>query len=206
MLPRAPFSAFDGERLPGIGHNQGPPLDGAQSFRRFAWKKARAELMPRLPLEVLRRRVARAKALGLAYPAYASILMGTGRDIVGFLFTCDAIGLRLSRTVALPDHVRAKLAGLESCEKLLMSKADEDPLALARRLAAETRIAFANATRPPSDAATPVEVRKTFREVLEPLKLASDTIVMIGTRARERDWADAANLARFLPAERYFAP
>ena len=77
-LPRSALTALDGERLAGIGHNQGPPIDGALSWRRFAWKKARAVLVPRRPIEVVRRRVRRATQLGLEYPQYASILLGTG--------------------------------------------------------------------------------------------------------------------------------
>ena len=68
MTPRSAFTAFKGERLPGIGHNQGPPLDAAVSWRRHVWKKARKDLLPKLPLEVIRRRVRRAAELGLEYP------------------------------------------------------------------------------------------------------------------------------------------
>ena len=60
--------------------------------------RARRELLPRLPLEVVRRRVARARQLGLAYPQYAAILLGTGRDIVAFLFTDGGLRLRLERS------------------------------------------------------------------------------------------------------------
>ncbi|MEM7238801.1 MAG: hypothetical protein AAF501_13400, partial [Pseudomonadota bacterium] len=93
----SPFAKFGYEKLPGIGHNLGPPIEPGRSFRRFAWAKARRELLPKLPLEVLRRRVARARDLGLAYPQYASILLGTGRDVIAFLFTADAVGLRVAR-------------------------------------------------------------------------------------------------------------
>ena len=110
MTPRSPITALNGERLPGIGHNQGPPIEAAVSWRRFAWKKARAKLVPKLPLEIVRRRVRRAAELGLEYPQYASILLGTGRDIVGFLYTCDALGLRLARSGRLEPSVAAKLS------------------------------------------------------------------------------------------------
>ncbi len=202
MSPRSPFTAFRGEVLPGIGHNQGPSLDGARSFRRFAWQKARKELLPRLPLEILKRRVARAKALGLEYPQYASILLGTGRDIVGFLFTCDALGMRLSRTLELPETVEKKLSDLERCERLLMT--EDDPSTLARALATERRISFAGVSALPDPDCSWTQGRAAIRAALDPLKLPSDTVVMVGTRAQERVWADAARLAKFLPAERYF--
>lgn len=201
---RSPFTAFRGERLAGIGHNQGPPLDGGQSWRAFAWRKARRELLPKLPLEILRRRVARAKQLGLDYPQYASILLGTGRDIVGFLFTCQALGMRLERTLPLPDPVVVKLRQVERCERLLMAEEDTDRTALALALAAETRITF----QPPADApnrlASWAEGRDAIHAALLPLRLPADAVVMIGTAAHERTWAEAARLAKFIPSEHYF--
>ena len=65
VIPKSPISALAGERLPGIGHNQGPPLEAGFSWRKHVWTKARKELLPKLPLEVIRRRVARAQELGV---------------------------------------------------------------------------------------------------------------------------------------------
>ena len=202
MPLHSPFSTFQGEALPGIGHNQGPPLDGGQSWRAFAWKKARKQLMPRLPLEIVKRRVKRAQQLGLEYPQYASILLGTGRDIVGFLFTCDALGLRLSQSLELPDTVREKVSAQTGCERVLMAR--HDPAALARALAAETRISFSSIAKAPALNCTWGEGRRAIQSALEPMKLPPDAVVMVGTRAQERDWAEAARLAKFLPSEQYF--
>lgn len=206
MFQRAPksrFSSFAEERLPGIGHNQGPPLDVNTGFRRIAWKKARAQLMPRLPLEVIKRRVRRATELGLEYPAYASILLGTGRDIVGFLFTCDALGMRLSKTVPLPDNVQRKLSNLEKVDSMLAIEHDQ-PEAMHNLLSSEMQDRFATMTRLPTPDALPNDARTAIRGALDPLKLPGDAVVMIGTQAHQRDWADAARLGRFIPAERYF--
>jgi hypothetical protein len=125
-MPRSHLSALPGERLPGIGHNQGPPLESGRSWRAHCWKAARRELLPRLPLEVVRRRVARARQLGLAYPQYASILLGTGRDIVAFLFTQEGLRLRLERELALPRPIADKLIALERCDRLMMVEAATD--------------------------------------------------------------------------------
>lgn len=202
-MMKSPLSSFRGERLPGIGHNQGPSFEPGRAWRRHAWKVAREALVPRLPIEIVRRRVARAKELGLAYPQYASILLGSGRDIVGFLFTCDAIGLRLARTLELPRPVAEKLGGLARCDRLLLADCAGDPERLRERLAAAL-IPFAAAGNAPGEGAGLPEGRRAIRAVLDPLKLPSDAVVMIGTRAAERDWADAARLAKFLPAEHYF--
>ena len=204
MSPRPPHSAFDGERLPGIGHNAGPPLDPNKTWRTHCWTTARKALLPRLPLEVVRRRVRRAKELGLEYPAYASILLGTGRDVVAFLFTADALHLKLEATEALPTVIADKLTRISGCERMLAADADRDPARLAAQLQIAHGIPVAGtASLPPGDASWHAG-RKAIREALAPLKLPSDTVVMIGTRTQERTWADAATLAAFMPAERYF--
>ena len=197
-LPRAPLGALPGERLPGIGHNQGPPLDGARSWRKHCWTNARRNLLPKLPLEVIRRRVARARQLGLAYPHYASILLGSGRDIVAFLFTSDSLGPRLDR---MPEEVAAKLRSLERCDRLLLAQGD--PIRAAEALA-RRQIVFANVAPAPGGAGL-AEGRAAIRAALDPLRLPGNTVVMVGTQAIERDWADAARLARFLSAETYFS-
>lgn len=198
------FSQFSHEILPGIGHNKGPSLEAGRGFRKFAWKKARTELMPRLPLEVVRRRVARARALGLDYPQYASILLGTGRDIVAFLFTSEAIGLRVEKGLVLPDLERQKLAAITGCDRLLMTPAGTDPIRVDELLRSRQNLVFGGIGTAPLDAASLRAGRGAIRAILDPLKLAGDQVVMIGTQVPERGWADAAKLARFLPAERYF--
>lgn len=208
MRPRAPLSAFAGERLPGIGHNQGPPIEAGHTWRKHVWTKARKELMPRLPLEVLRRRVKRATELGLEYPAYASILLGTGRDIVGFLFTCEAIGARLGRGEIpdqLPAPVASKLRDLIRCDRLLTGPAKDSPAKIAAILADRDGIAFADtAPIPTANSANWSEGGAAIQAVLRGRKLPGDSVVMIGTQPHERTWADAARLARFIPSETYF--
>lgn len=201
--PRSPLTALRGERLAGIGHNQGPPLDAAFSWRRHVWKKARKALVPRLPLEVVKRRVRRATELGLEYPQYASILLGTGRDIVGFLFTCDALGMELARG-RVPEAVRAKLDALIRVERLLGAQAPRDPARLAAALAQNQGLVFAETVRLPTDSAPWGAGRDAIAGALAPLRLPSDAVVMIGTEPHHRTWADAAQMAKFLPADQFF--
>lgn len=205
VIPRAPYSALRGERLAGIGHNQGPPLDGGLSWRRYAWKKARRELLPRLPLEIVRRRVRRASELGLEYPVYASILIGTGRDILGFLFTCQSLGDHVARTGFLPPAVAEQLRALERVDPLLAAPAGTDAQALRETLRKRSGIAFASSTMLPPACGHWHAGRDAIRAALRPLSLPGDAVVMVGTKAVERQWADAAHVARFLPAERYFS-
>ncbi len=194
------------ERVPhGIGHNQGPPLDPGASWRRHVWKRARKALLPRLPLEVVRRRITRARELGLEYPQYASILLGTGRDIVAFLFTDDGLGLRLSKSLEMPEPVVAKLAGLRRTDRLLMTAPELTELAGCSLDAFRTAHKFAAHGPTPKEPASYADGRQAIRAILDPMRLPGDVVVMVGARTEERNWADAAKLAAFLPADRYFA-
>jgi len=47
--------------------------------------------------------------------------------------------------------------------------------------------------------------RDAIRSTLDPLKLSSKSVVMIGGRGFEEDWALAGNLAKFIPSESYFS-
>jgi len=74
-----------------IGHNSGRVLEPGKAWRTHVWKKARAQLIPKLPIEVVRLRVRRAKELGLPYKTYAGIRASTGHDLIGFLFSSNAL-------------------------------------------------------------------------------------------------------------------
>ncbi len=202
--PRTRLSRLPGDPVSLIGHNQGPPLDPGRSWRAHCWRTARAALVPRLPIEVIRRRVLRAQELGLAYPAYASILLGSGRDVVAFLFTAEALALRLTRTVALPADRVEKLRGLARCDRLLLTGPEQDPADMVGALAAAHGVAFRGAGRAPAETAPQAEGRRALRAVLDPLRLPGDAVVVVGARACERDWAEAARMAAFLSAQAYF--
>ncbi|MEM8788720.1 MAG: hypothetical protein AAGE76_10695 [Pseudomonadota bacterium] len=190
--------------LPGIGHNKGPAFSPGHSWRRHCWRRARADLVGRrLPLEILRTRVARARELGLAYPTYASILLGSGRDIVGFLYTCDALGLRLRRRLEMPEPVRAALGAQVNCTRLALAPEAEVPEAFRQELEAVSGLSFAAAGAPPP----PVPwraARTALRALVAQPGLPPRGVVLVGTRDAEAAWADAADLARFLPADEVF--
>ncbi|QIE55533.1 hypothetical protein G5B40_08730 [Pikeienuella piscinae] len=188
---------------PGIGHNSGPALD--HGWRRYAWKRARRELAgARVPIEIVRIRVRRAAALGLAYPAYASILMGTGRDIVGFLFTVDGLQLRLRRQLEMPSEVQDRLRAVRKCSLLALSPPEEDAEPFLRELECVAGAPFAGAAPAPAPEAGWGAARSAIRAALAPLALPGGAVVMIGAREEEARWAEAARLARFIPSRDYF--
>jgi hypothetical protein len=182
--------------LPRLGHNGGPPLDPAVTWRRHAWGVARKQLMKPAPLEVVRRQIRRAQALGLDYRRYSLIVLASGRDLGAFLVTGRAVG---APAPAAPRV--AKLAGVERCEILLM---DERAAALAERLAAAGLFPAAVAA-PPAPGASFVAARAAIRAALDGRRLPSDAVLMIGEGAEQEAWAEAARLAGFVASSTYFA-
>ena len=187
-----------------IGHNQGPQ-DG-EGFRRVAWKHARAELLGnKVPLQIVRMRVRRAQELGLSYPQYASVLMGTGRDITAFLFTVDGLQLRLRRELEMPGRVKDKLQGLKDADLVSFAPSGESPDAFRVELSNVAGVPFVQAAATPEPSASWAEAKAAVRAALDPIKLPSGAVIMVGDQAAQAEWAMAGRLARFLPTQEYFS-
>jgi hypothetical protein len=184
--------------MSGIGHNQGPSLDTGTAWRRHCWTRARAALLPVLPVEVVRLRVRRAQRLGLDYRTYAGIRAASGHDVIAFLFSSNALGL-IPATAPVPEGVRARLGGIEGAARLGLARTPLTPVALLS-LTAGTLDAAAPAPRP---FASWAEARATLRAAH--VGLPSDGVVLVGAGPDEPGWAEAARLGWFLPAERFFA-
>ncbi len=183
----------------GIGHNRGPSMDEGATGRAHAWRRARADLLPTLPIEVVRLRVARARELGLDYRTHAGVRASTGRDVVAFL--CSTNALRLLRPAdRLPEDRRARLAALVGCDRTALAQPPLDPravLALAPLDAAHPA--------PPATLSWPA-MRDAVRAVLRARGLPPDAVLLVGETAGEREWAEAGRMAGFLQGDRAFAP
>ncbi|MFZ3580824.1 hypothetical protein ACOI1H_01465 [Loktanella sp. DJP18] len=182
--------------MAGIGHNSGRVDPPGHSFRTVAWQKARAALLPTLPIEVVRLRVKRAQALGLPYKTYAGIRASTGHDLIGFMFSSNA--LRVLRDAdAIPADRAAKLAQITA-----------DRTALAQPRVSPTRIA----ALPVIDAAhTAPAVTLTWSATRDHLKSvarqrghSADRFVIVGDTALERDWVATAGAAGWIASDAYF--
>ncbi len=103
-----------------IGHNNGPAIGQGRGWRTHCWRAARRELLPHMPLNVVRRRVKRAAELGLAYPAYARIRATSGQDILAFLYSTNALRL-IREGDSLPDDRAAFLAAQTGCTTLALA-------------------------------------------------------------------------------------
>lgn len=191
-------------QTPGIGHNSNAL---GQGWRRYAWKKARKNLVAaRVPLEIVRIRVRRAQRLGLTYPQYASVLLGSGRDIVGFLFTVNGLQLRLARRLEAPEHVVAKLRTAPDRPRIALSPPEETAEAFRIELAEVTDTRIDAAFPAPAPEVSWGRARRIIHDALAKTSMPADGVVMIGDGAEDARWADAAFLAKFISTTDYFPP
>ncbi len=179
-----------------IGHNGGPTMEPGAGWRRYAWGRARADLLPKLPLEVVRIRVARARELGLNYKTYAGVRATTGRDLVAFLFSSNALRVG-PNAPRLPEPRAEKLGALTACRRVALIHVPLDPEAVLSRNAA-------------IDGAGPAPlftdgwsaIRARVGGVLG--TLPRDGVLVIGETGLEREWSMAGKLAGYLPSDRFF--
>lgn len=185
-----------------LGHNNGPSMATGVRFRKLCWTKARSQLLPNLPIEVIRRRVKRAGELGLDYKSYASIRATSGHDVVAFLFSSNALRL-LKGNAKLPADRVEKLAALQRTGKLVAVNA---PLTPEEMIAAAARsdIALDTVILAPDMTQTWGQARGLLLTALEPGKLPTDTVVAIGDTTLEREWCAAGRLAGYVSAQSYF--
>lgn len=182
-----------------IGHNQGPTMDPGAGWRRYAWTRARADLLPRMPLEVVRLRVRRARELGIDYTAYASIRAASGHDVVALLFSSNALRVGPA-TVHLTGPRADKVAAIRQCGRMALIHA---PLTPADFL--DANAAFDAAGPAPLFTDTWPALREAIRRVTADRGIPGDRVVLVGDTGFERSWTAAGKLAGYLPAERYFA-
>ena len=189
----------------GIGHNGGPTMEAGHAWRRHCWQRARADLLPKLPIEVVRNRVARARALGLDYKTYAGVRSTTGRDLVAFLFSSNALGLS-AREARLPADREAFLRAGPACDRLVAVHrpipADDLPERLGRDHAVVVRAAFTAPSILDSWSATSARLRGQIGA----LGLPSDAVLLVGDGPLEREWLAAGRFAGYLSADAYFKP
>lgn len=188
--------------MSGIGHNGGPSLEGGVAWRTHCWRAAREELLPTLPVEVVRLRVRRAKEIGLDYRTYAGVRATTGRDVVALLFSTNALRLLAPQDELAGDRA-ARLAAIRDAGRLVAAQPPLDPRAVADDLARRS-IAVEAAARAPTLFDSWTATRARIMALLSEARRPADGVVLVGETDLERDWVAAARLAAFVPAARYF--
>ena len=178
-------------------------MEPGHGFRKLVWKKARARVIGKaMPLEVVRQRVRRAAALGLSYPDYAAIVFGSGRDIAAFLFTTESMGLRLLKRLEMSDPVQQRLSDLPGCTRLAIAPAGEPVEPFRLELEDVSRLSFPGAGPTPGAGWKAAET--AMRRALQSTRLPADSVVLVGTEAKEASWAEAGRLAKYLAHDRFF--
>ena len=175
-----------------IGHNNGPAFDAGLSWRKHVWTKARADLLPRLPIEVLRQRVKRAQELGLPYKTYASVRASTGRDVIGFLFSSNALRV-LRAGQSIPADRTARLVALDNTHRHALSHVG--PI---------ISVGLDGWNTAPKPFATWPQMAADVGAIIRQHRLPRDGVLVIGETSDERLWAEAAKTAGFLGGDRYF--
>lgn len=180
--------------MSGIGHNSGRVLEPGRGWRKHVWTKARAQLLPKLPIEVVRLRVKRAKELGLPYKTYAGIRASTGHDLIGFLFSSNALQVWKPGQLVPADRIE-KLTALSKTRKIAIVHRPCDP---------------ENFTPPADRAYAAPRPLKSWAETRDAVKVIlrqegpADRFLLVGDTSEEQLWAEAAKTAGYLPADRYF--
>lgn len=184
--------------MTGIGHNSGRVDEPGNGWRRYAWTKARKDLVPTLPIEVVRLRVRRAAQLGLPYKTYAGIRACTGHDLIGFLFSNNALQV-LRDGQRLPDTRAEKLVGLIQTQVIGAAHPPVTPAYLAQLPGVQSSFSA------PSFRESWSEMRDQLCRSLCSAGNPADRYVIVGDTAFEREWSEAARTAGYLRADQFFS-
>ena len=181
--------------MSGIGHNGGPAMGGI-AWRIHCWREARQKLLPVLPIEVIRTRVKRAAELGLDYKTYAGVRATTGRDIIAFLFSSNA--LRLDLDLRIPDVHGKQLQDLRQVSRLGLAQGVP-----AEVIAAVNRSLLEGVETAPLPYASFTQIAKALRQAMG--QLPADGVVLVRSEAPwEGEWVAAGKLAAAIPASSFF--
>jgi len=176
-----------------IGHNRGPSMEGGQAWRAHCWTKARKSLLKTLPIEILRVRVARAAEIGLDYKSYASIRAASGHDVIAFLFSSNALRV-LPKNEVMPEDRVLKLAAMKNVDRFAACHA---PIKSVPEMPSFTA---------PNARHTWGETRALILGEIHKRALPRDGVVVVGDTSHERALSEAARLAGYVSAERFFTP
>jgi hypothetical protein len=187
--------------IAGIGHNQGPTTERGGRYRAFQWQKARDAAMPKaMPLMVVKMHVARARALGLDYPTYAAVRKATGRDIMGLLFSSNALRIVRADAPGMSVARDEVVSAVQGARKLALVHAPLNADAVGAANPVLDHVAMA-----PKFTDSWADMRDHLGGIITGQRLSRDQVLIIGDTGVERDWGTAAQAAGYLGAQRYFA-
>lgn len=183
--------------LPGSGHNNGPVTEAGRRARILAWKRALEERADAdLSPDVIRRRVRRARELGLSYKDYASIRLAAGRDIGAYLFSSNALGV-FANGGPPPAKVTACLAALRDVRRIGLAVLPLTPADLAARVPHLDAVFAA-----PAPYGGNAGMRAAL--ALAQGKMPAASLVAVTALPREDEWMMAGRLGGVLRADTLF--
>jgi hypothetical protein len=175
-------------------------MEKGQKWRSFQWQKARDAAMPKaVPLMVVKMHVARARALGLDYPTYAAVRKASGRDIMGLLFSSNALRVVRAGNPKMPVAQEEVLSAVQGAKRLALVHAPLNAGEIMRANAGLDAVGVA-----PKFTQSWGEMRDHLGGFIGGQKLAKDQVLIIGDTGLERDWTAAAQAAGYIEAARYF--
>jgi len=185
--------------MTGIGHNNGPTLESGHGYRTYMWRRAQQRLMPNtIPLLIVRMRMRRAEELGMDYKTYASIRRTSGQDILGLLFSSNALRI-IGNGARMPDAETRALEAVKSARKLSLVHAPNEPPAVLQANPVLDATALA-----PQFTDSWSRMRQQVGGFIRENRLPGNQVLIIGDTPLEPEWTTAARAAGYLPADRYF--
>lgn len=185
-----------------IGHNGGPTMEAGHTYRTFMWRQAQKQLMPNaVPLMVVRMRVKRAAQLGMDYKTYASFRQYSGQDILGLLFSSNALGILdpQRRGPSMPVKEREALERVERAAKLALVH-----MPLTPGMVADANPVLDAAGTAPTLRESWSDTRVRLENFARAHKVSGSRLVIVGDAPLEEDWTAALRAAGYLSADRYF--
>lgn len=186
--------------MAGIGHNNGPTMEAGHAWRSYQWRRAQQKLMPNaVPLMIVRMRMRRAAELGMDYKTYASIRQASGQDILGLLFSSNALRI-IGNGARMPDAESRALAAVKSARRLSLVHAPNQPPAVL-----QANPVLDAAVAAPRFTDSWAQMRQRLEGFIRQQRLPGNQVLIIGDAPLESEWTTAARAAGYLPADRYFA-
>lgn len=182
-----------------IGHNKGPSMEPGQRWRAYQWRKAQKAMMPNtIPLLVVRMRMARARELGMDYKTYARVRQASGQDILGLLFSSNALRI-IADGARLPPGRDQALAAVQNARKLTLVHRPNTPAAVLQR----------NPVLDAADAAPLLTdswsaIRDRVGGLIRTQSLTGNQVLVIGDAPLESEWMVAGRAGGYLSAGEYF--
>ncbi|WP_146344044.1 hypothetical protein [Falsiphaeobacter marinintestinus] len=185
--------------MSGIGHNNGPSMEPGQRLRAYQWRQAQKALMPNtIPLMIVRMRMKRATELGMDYKTYAKVRQASGQDILGLLFSSNALEI-IGNGAKMPDARDLALKAVKRARKLTLVHRPNTPGAVLRENevldAAEAAPRFTDSWS---------QMRDRVSGFIRSQSLTGNQILVIGDAPLESDWMVAGRAGGYLSAQDYF--